>query len=110
MLLEINSVVPADVFDFVSVGWALFVVDSALTFLKPVASYYLGLVLALLALSASLPQSAHWAFIENGLLIPTAIFVVGSVMQVLIVVLVLYYAVSVRRTNRLTWLGAKPAA
>ena len=99
LLFEINSLVPWFVFDFIALGWALFVVDSVLTFVRPALSYYFGLVLAVLALSASLPQSAHWAFIEEGLLIPSAIFITGSVMQVLIVILVLYYAFSVRRSK-----------
>ncbi len=110
LLIEINSVVPPDVFDFVAVGWALFVVDGVLTFVRPVISYYLGLVLAVLALSASLPQSAHWAFIENGLLIPSAIFVTGSAFQVLIIVLVVYYSFKMRRSGEWSWPGAKSAA
>ncbi|MGP8125576.1 MAG: hypothetical protein ACLQEQ_06900 [Nitrososphaerales archaeon] len=109
LLIEINSVVPSDVFDFVAVGWALFVVDGVLTFVRPVISYYLGLVLAVLALSASLPQSAHWAFIENGLLIPSAIFVTGSAFQVLIIVLVVYYSFKTRRSGEWSWPGAKSA-
>ena len=110
LLYEINSVVPPDVFDFVALGWALFVVDSALTFVRPVISYYFGLVLAVLALSASLPQSAHWSFIENGLLVPSAIFVTGSAFQVLIIVLVIYHSIKMRRSSELSWPGAKSAA
>ena len=97
LLWEIRSMVPANVLEIVTVGWILFVVDSALTFLKPTPSYYFGLVLAVLALSSSLPQSAHWAFIENGVLVPSAIFIAGSAMQVLIIVLVVLFAVSSRR-------------
>jgi len=101
LLYEISPLVPTFVFDFVAFGWALFVVDSILTFVRPVTAYYLGLVLAILGLGASLPQSTHWSFIQNGLLVPSAIFVTGSVMEVLIVVLVTVYALRVRRGTRL---------
>ena len=97
LLIEINSAVPQEVFDFIAFGWALFVVDSLLTFVRPTISYYLGLILSVLGLSASLPQSAHWAFIENGQLIPSAIFVAGSIFQVLIIGLVALYTIKRRR-------------
>jgi len=100
LLLEINSIVPIDVFDFIAFGWVLFVIDSVLTFVKPTVSYYFGLVLALLALSASLPQSAHWSFIESGQLIPSAIFILGSILQVFIVVFVIYWTVALRRGHK----------
>jgi hypothetical protein len=98
LLWEIHSIVPPEVFDIIAFGWVLFVIDSALTFLRPRVSYYVGLVLALLALGASLPQSAHWAFIQNGLLVPSVIFVSGSVVQVLIIVFVVSYLVKEGRT------------
>jgi hypothetical protein len=98
LLWEIHSMVPPEVFDTIAFGWILFVIDSALTFLKPGVSYYIGLVLALLALGASLPQSAHWAFIQNGLLVPSVIFVSGSVVQVLVIIFVVSYLVRERRS------------
>ena len=96
-LVQVYGVVPAEVFGFVAVGWVLFVVDSVLTFTNPRISYYLGFVLAILALSSSLPQSAHYAFIENGVLLPAATFVLGSLAQVLLLVLVPYHFLVRRR-------------
>ena len=96
LLYEISPLVPAFVFDFVAVGWALFVLDSILTFIRPVVSYYFGFVLAVLALGASLPQSAHWSFIQNGLLVPSLIFLTGSAMQIAIIVLVGLFTLKVR--------------
>ena len=97
LLWEIYPLLPSMVFDSIFVGWALFVVDGALTFARPRISYYLGLVLSVLGLSASLPQSAHWAFIENGQLIQSAIFLAGSTVEVLIIVLVVYVLVQSRQ-------------
>ncbi len=109
-LWEVYGILPGPVFDFVAFGWILFVVDSILTFVRPVASYYLGFVLAILALASSLPRSAHYALVENGLLIPAATFLVGSAAQVLIIVLVLYHFVSGRKKDEWAWPGAKSVA
>jgi len=99
LLVEINSLVPPFVFDIVSVGWVCFVIDSVLTFVEPTASFCLGLILSVLGLGASLPQSTHWQFIEEGLFVPSAIFIAGSIMEMAIVVLAAYYLVGLY-TNR----------
>ncbi len=109
-LWEVNGILPGPVFDFVAVGWALFVVDSVLTFIRPVASYYLGLALAALALASSLPQSAHYALVESGLSFQAATFVAGSASQVLIIVLVIYRFLRGRKRDEWAWPGAKSAA
>ncbi len=109
-LWEVNGLLPSLVFDFLAFGWVLFLLDSVLTFVRPVASFYLGLVLAILALSSSLPQSAHYALIENGQLVPAATFVIGSAAQVLIIALVLYHIVRDRKREEWAWPGAKSAA
>ncbi len=106
-LWQVNGMLSAAAFDFVAIGWALFVVDSLLTFIRPRLSYYLGFALAVLALAASLPQSAHYSFLQNGLLLPTATLVVGSIAQGLIIVLVLSHFVRARRTDEWAWPGAK---
>lgn len=98
-LWQVYGLLPADAFDFVATGWVLFVVDSALTFLRPRVSYYLAFVLAFLALASSLPQSAHYAFVEEGALLPSATFVIGSVAQVLLLIFVPYYFLRERRSK-----------
>jgi hypothetical protein len=95
-LWQVDGLVPPPVFDFVATGWVLFVIDCALTFVKPRASYALGLVLALLALATSLPESAHYAFIQEGAVLPAAIFLTGTGAQLLLIGLVSYYFVSGR--------------
>lgn len=99
-LVQAYTLVPPSVFDFVAAGWALFVVDSVLTFVKPRLSYYLAFVLALLALASSLPQTTHYAFIESGDILPAATFLLGSVAQVLLVILVPYHFLIGRRLRR----------
>jgi len=96
-LAQAYTLVPSFVFDLVSAGWVLFVVDAALTFYRPRVSYYLAFVLALLALGSSLPQTAHYAFIEEGDFGPAATFILGSAAQVLLVILVPYHFLRERR-------------
>ncbi len=99
-LWQVSGLLPTAVFDFVAAGWVLFVLDAILTFVRPRASYYLAFVLAILALTSSLPQSAHYAFIQERVLLPAATFVVGSAAQVLLVILVPYHFFRERRSKK----------
>lgn len=96
-LWEASGLLPASVFDIIAVGWALFVVDGVLSFVRPAASYYLGLVLAVLALSASLPQPTHYTFFAAGEILAGATFTAGTAAQFALIALVAYYAVAGRR-------------
>jgi hypothetical protein len=96
-LYEVYPLLPSPVFDTVAVGWVLFVVDSALTFVRPEASYYLGLVLALLALGATVSQPAHYQLVASGDVGPALTILVGSASEVALIVLVLAYLVAGRR-------------
>ena len=98
-LYEAQGLLPADVYTFVTVGWVLFVVDAVLTFVRPRLSYFLAFVLAILALASSLPENAHYAFIEQGDLVPALIFILGSAAQVLLIVMVPYHFLSARRRS-----------
>lgn len=99
-LYVVYGSVPSFLFEFLFVGWALFVLDSALTFVRREASFYLGAVLAVLALGSSLPQSAHYEFIESGQVVPSVIFVAGSLAQVLILISFSYWALGKRKVTR----------
>jgi hypothetical protein len=103
-------VLPPLAFDFVAFGWVLFAVDSVLTFLRPTISYYLAFLLALVALVETLSQPAHYVLIEQGDLLATAIIVLGSVVQALILLAVPYHFVLERRKGEWAWPGAKSQA
>ena len=109
-LWQVYTLLPATAFDFVAVGWGLFVVDSALTFLRPKASYYLGLVLAVLALGETLSQPEHYALVGSGNLLAAATLVFGSLAQALLIIAVGYYLVSERRRDPWAWPGAESQA
>lgn len=96
-LWEAEGLLPAMVFDIILVGWVLFVVDGFLTFVRPVASYYLGMALAVLGLATSLPQPEHYTFFQDGQVAAASIFTLGSAAEFAIVVLVAYYVFTSRR-------------
>jgi hypothetical protein len=96
-LVQAYGTVPAFVFDFIAIGWVLFVFDSLLTFVRRQVSYLMGFFLAILALASSLPQPTHWAFLTNGDIIPAATLVIGSLAQSILIIVVAYHFVVARR-------------
>lgn len=109
-LWQAQPLLPTNVFYFLIFGWVLFVIDSALTFLRPKISYYFGLVLALLALGETLSQPEHYQLVENGNVPATIILVLGSVAQGLLIAFVLYFLISERRRDPWSWPGAESPA
>lgn len=106
-LWQAYPLLPPDAFDFVAFGWVLFVADSLLTFFRPVASYYLGIVLAIVALAATLSQPAHFALVGSGALLASATIISGSVAEVLLVVVGAYYVIAQRSKDPWEWPGAE---
>lgn len=101
---------PVEVFYFITFGWVLFLVDSALTFVRPKISYYVGAVLAVVALFATLSQPAHYALVQGGDTTATVIIVVGSAAEVLLIASVAWYVVSERKKDPWKWPGAESPA
>ncbi|MDG6963402.1 MAG: hypothetical protein JRN16_01595 [Nitrososphaerota archaeon] len=104
-LVEVHPVLPAVVFDSVGFGWVLFVVDSALTFVRPRESYYLGVVLAAAALLATWSQPAHLSLIEGGDLVAAATIIIGTVTEVAIIGLTAYFLAAGKRKDPWAWPG-----
>lgn len=96
-LAQAYNAVPSLVFEFVAVGWVLFVVDAALTLVRPRLAYGFALVLAILALASSLPQSSHWGFVSAGDLLPAFTFLAGSAIEVVLILVALYYFLVARK-------------
>ena len=106
-LWQAHPLLHGDVFEILAFGWLLFLVDSVLTFVRPKISYYLGLVLAVVALSETLTQPEHYALVENGNVPATIILVLGSVAQALLIGAVVWFIVSERRNDPWAWPGAE---
>ena len=109
-LWQAHPLLPGDVFEILTFGWLLFLVDSVLTFVRPKVSYYLGLVLAVVALSETLTQPEHYALVENGNVPATIILVLGSVAQALLIGAVVWFIFSERRNDPWAWPGAESPA
>ncbi|HUK80887.1 MAG TPA: DUF350 domain-containing protein [Nitrososphaerales archaeon] len=109
-LWQAYPLLPGDVFDILAFGWLLFLFDSLLTLVRPTASYYLGLVLAVVALSETLTQPEHYALVENGNVPATIILVVGSIAQAILIGSVVWFVVSKRRRDPWAWPGAESPA
>lgn len=62
-------------------------------------SYYVILVLAIVVLAVSLPQPEHYAFATSGQYLPFAIFALGSLFQVCLIVLIPVYLLRTRRAK-----------
>ncbi len=102
-LWQAYPLVPPDVFYVLFSGWGLFVVDSVLTFVRPKLSYYMGAVLAAVALAETLSQPEHYALVENGNILATATLILGSVTQGLLIILIGYFLLSAREQDPWAW-------
>ena len=98
-LWQAYPVLPTDAFGFVAFGWVLFVVDCILTVVRPLASYYLGVVLAVVALGSTLSEPAHFTLVESGNLLASATIVLGSTAEILLAATGVYYLLTRRRTK-----------
>ena len=109
-LWQAYPLLPPDAFGFVAFGWVLFVVDSCLTFLRPMVSFYLGIVLAVVALGATLSEPAHFALVGSGALLASATIILGSTAEVLLVIIGAYYLIANRKKDPWEWPGVKSQA
>jgi len=106
-LWQAYPLLPSEVFGILAFGWFLFVVDSVLTFVRPLASYVLGLILALIALSQTLSQPEHYAIVESGNLPATLTLVLGSAAQALLIVFIAYFLITRRKKDPWAWPSAE---
>ena len=105
----IYPVVP-DVFYALVFGWVLFVFDSFLTFYRPKVSFYLGIILAAIALMETLAQPEHYSLVQSGNLPATIIIVLGSVSEGLLIALTGYYLITSRNEDPWAWPTEEPPA
>jgi hypothetical protein len=108
-LLQVYPLLPALGFDFVALGWVLFVVDSALTFVRPRLSFFVGFVLALAALAASLGEPSHYGIIQSGNVLAATTLILGDVAELLLLILTPYYFLRPTK-DEWAWPGAKSQA
>ena len=91
LLPQLYGLVPVWLFSSVLVGWLAYVVVAVLAAKGRSIAYPLALVLAVLTLAVSLPQPEHYSFVEAGFSLASSTFIVGSAVQVALLILTPIY-------------------
>jgi len=91
LLPQLYGLVPYWLFLSVLVGWLAYLIVAVLVAKGKQSVYPLVFVLAALTLVVSLPQPQHYSYVEAGLSLASATFLVGSILQIVLIVLVPVY-------------------
>jgi len=98
LLLQLFFMVPMWLFYSVLTGWLAYVLVAAAVASGRQAAYPFALVLAIITLFVSLPQPEHYAFLSTGFLLAGMTFLIGSALQLALIILLPIYLV--RRRNK----------
>ncbi len=99
LLVELYAVVPVWLFYSVLAGWVAYLITAVAIAKDLKIAYPLSLLLAILTLAVSLPQPEHHSLVEAGPSPASVTFIVGSVLQVAVILTVSSYLVLTRRVS-----------
>ena len=99
LLVELYAVVPVWLFYSVLAGWVAYLITAVAIAKDLKIAYPLSLILAILTLFVSLPQPEHHSLVEAGPSPASVTFIVGSVLQVAVILTVSSYLVLTRRIS-----------
>jgi lysylphosphatidylglycerol synthetase-like protein (DUF2156 family) len=88
---QLFGLVPTWLFLSVLVGWLAYLIVAILVAKRRSFAYPVALILAILTLAVSLPQPEHYSFIEAGASLAASTFIIGSVLQILLLILIPVY-------------------
>jgi lysylphosphatidylglycerol synthetase-like protein (DUF2156 family) len=91
LLPQLYGLVPIWLFFSVLVGWLAYVVVAILAAKGMRIAYPFALMLAILTLVLSLPQPEHYSFVEAGLSLASGTFILGSALQLALLILIPVY-------------------
>jgi len=100
LLVELYAVVPVWLFYSVLAGWIAYLLTAVAIAKSLKIAYPSVLLLAILTLAVSLPQPEHQSLVEAGPSPAALTFIVGSVLQVAVILTVSSYLVLTRITSR----------
>ena len=100
LLVELYAVVPVWLLYSVLGGWIAYLITAVAIAKNLKIAYPLSLVLAILTLAVSLPQPEHQSLVEAGPSPASLTLIVGSVLQVAVILTVSSYLVLTRRISR----------
>jgi hypothetical protein len=102
LLPQLFFLVPTWLFYSVLVGWLAYLATAVLAAAGRRIAYPLAFVLSILTLVVSLPQPEHYSYVEAGLSLASSTFIVGSAVQVLLLILIPIYLYRVRKNTKQT--------
>lgn len=102
LLPQLFFLVPTWLFFSVLVGWLAYLATAVLAAAGRRIAYPLAFVLSILTLVVSLPQPEHYSYVEAGLSLASSTFIVGSALQVLLLILIPIYLYRVRKNTKQT--------
>jgi hypothetical protein len=102
LLPQLYILVPTWLFFSVLVGWLAYLAVAVLVVAGRRIAYPLTFVLSILTLVVSLPQPEHYSYVEAGLSLASSTFIVGSALQVLLLILIPIYLYRTRTNAKQT--------
>ena len=100
LLMQLYYLAPRWLFYSVLVGWVGYVIVAALAATGHKIAYPLAFALSILTLAVSLPQPEHQSFVEAGVSLASATFLIGSVLQLALIILIPVYFLRKRSPAR----------
>src|SRR5438445_13898633 len=91
LLIQLFAIVPIWLFSSVLAGWIAYLIVAMAIAKGLKVAYPLSLVLAILTLAVSLPRPEHYSMAKAGLMPASLTFIVGSALQVAVILTVSSY-------------------
>lgn len=99
LLPQLYFMVPMWFFYSVLIGWLAYVLAAAAVASGRQAAYPFAFVISIITLFVSLPQPEHYAFVSAGLSLASLTFVIGSILQFILIILIPIYLLKRRETG-----------
>jgi len=97
LLIQLFAIVPVWLFSSVLAGWIAYLIVAMAIAKGLKVAYPLSVVLAILTLAVSLPRPEHYSIVQAGLSPASLTFIVGSALQVAVILTVSSYLFMTRR-------------
>jgi hypothetical protein len=99
LLLQLRVLVPVWLFYSVLTGWVIYLLVAIGIATGHRVLYPVVAILAVVTLLVSLPQPEHYSYVMAGLSLPMLTFLLGSVLQIAILVLLPIYYLKRRKSS-----------
>lgn len=100
LLPQIYGLLPWPVFYSILAGWIVYLLVAFAVAKGYRYAYHIALLLAILTLIVSLPQSAHYSLIYTGQILPAFTFIAGTVIQLALISMISYHFYKARRGRK----------